>query len=150
MSLEPKHWSWWFLRYWQFDKWYHSGYLLICLISWPLLISSKHDWYQLKGLFKGFWIPLRQWESLKNWWRYGQMKFVTNLLQDIDGNQRELMTKFIFLSFHHYSSSISSIPNDILWTSSLFLLFTLNSFFSCLIIFQNERHMQKHLKHIYS
>ena len=37
----------------------------------------------------------------------------------------EEVTKFIFLSFRHYSSSISSIPNDILWTSSSFLLFIL-------------------------
>ena len=37
----------------------------------------------------------------------------------------DMLTKFIFLSFRHYSSSISSIPNDVLWTSSSFLLFIL-------------------------
>jgi len=45
---------------------HYSSYQLICLISWPLLIASRHDWYQSKGLFKGFWEPLRPWESLKN------------------------------------------------------------------------------------
>jgi len=50
---------------------------LICLISQPLLIASRRDWYQSKGLLKGFKLALRPWESLKNWWRYGQMKFVT-------------------------------------------------------------------------
>jgi len=77
LSLEPKLRSWQFPRYWWFNKQYHSGYLLICLISWPLLIALRHDWYQSKGLFKVFWVPLRPWESSKNWWRYGQMKFVT-------------------------------------------------------------------------
>ena len=75
--LKEKLRSWQFLRYWWFNKWYYGGYQLICLISWPLLISSRHDWYQSKGLFKGFWVPLRLYESLKNWQRYGQMKFVT-------------------------------------------------------------------------
>jgi len=77
MSLKPKLRSWRFLRYWRFNKWYHGGYQLICLISRPILIASRCDWYQLKGLSKGFPSPLRPWESLKNWWRYGQMKFVT-------------------------------------------------------------------------
>jgi len=27
---------------------------------------TRRDWYQLKGLFKGFCVPLRPWESLKN------------------------------------------------------------------------------------
>ena len=67
---------WQFLRYWWFNKWYHGGYQLICLISRPILIASRHDWYRLKGLFKGFPSPLRLWESMKNWWRYGRMKFV--------------------------------------------------------------------------
>ena len=53
---------------------------MICLISRPLLITSRRDWYQLKGLLKGFKLALRPWESSKNWWRYGQMKFVTQLL----------------------------------------------------------------------
>ena len=74
---KAKHQLWWFLRYWQFNKQYYGGYQLICLISWPLLIALRHDWYQLKGLFKGFWVPLRLWELLKNWWRYGWMKFTT-------------------------------------------------------------------------
>jgi len=75
--LKAKHISWQFPRYWRFNKWYYSSYQLICLISWPLLIASRHDWYWSKGLFKGFWVPLRPWESSKNWWRYGWMKFVT-------------------------------------------------------------------------
>jgi len=80
LSLELKLRSWWFLRYWQFNKQYHGGYQLICLISWPILITSRHDWYQSKGLFKGFREPLRPWELSKNWWRYGQIKFVTQLI----------------------------------------------------------------------
>ena len=80
LSLEPKHQSWQFLRYWWFNKWYHGGYLLICLISRPLLIASRRDWYWLKGLFKGFQEPLGPCELLKNWWRYGWMKFVTQLV----------------------------------------------------------------------
>ena len=50
---------------------------MICLISWPLLIASRRDWYQSKGLLKGFKLALRPWEFSKNWWRYDQMKFVT-------------------------------------------------------------------------
>jgi len=41
------------------------------------LIASRRDWYQSKGLLKGFKLALRPWESSKNWWRYDQMKFVT-------------------------------------------------------------------------
>ena len=75
--LKVKLRSWRFQRYWQFNKWYHGGYQLICLISQPLLIALRRNWYLSKGLFKGFRVPLRLWESSKNWWRYGQMKFVT-------------------------------------------------------------------------
>ena len=74
--LKAKLRSWQFLRYWQFNKWYHSSYQLIYLISWLLLIASRRDWYWSKGLFKGFWVLLRPCELSKNWWRYGQMKFV--------------------------------------------------------------------------
>jgi len=42
------------------------------------LIASRHDWYLSKGLFKGFKLALRPWESSKNWWRYDRMKFVTD------------------------------------------------------------------------
>jgi len=76
--LKAKLRSWRFPRYWQFNKRYHGGYQLICLISWPLLIASGRDWYRSKGLLKGFKLALRPWESSKNWWRYGQMKFVTD------------------------------------------------------------------------
>jgi len=76
--LKPKHKSWWCLRYLQFNKRYHGGYQLICLISRPFLITLRCNWYRLKGLFKGFWEPLRLWELLKNWWRHDQMKFVTS------------------------------------------------------------------------
>jgi len=65
--------NWWRYGWMKFV----TGYLLICSISWPILIALRCDWYQLKGLFKSFWVPLRLWESLKNWWRYGWMKFVT-------------------------------------------------------------------------
>ena len=57
-----------------------TGYQLICLISQPLLIALRHDWYRLKGLSKGFELALRPWESSKNWWRYDQMKFVTDCI----------------------------------------------------------------------
>jgi len=50
---------------------------LICLISQPLLIALRCDWYLSKGLLKGFKLFLRPWELSKNWWRYGRMKFVT-------------------------------------------------------------------------
>jgi len=50
---------------------------MICLISWPLLIASRRDWYRSKGLLKGFKLVLRPWESSKNWRRYDQMKFIT-------------------------------------------------------------------------
>jgi len=75
--LKSKLISWRFPRYWRFNKQYHGGYQLICLISWPILIASRRDWYRSKGLFKGFKLVLRPWESSKNWWRYGRMKFVT-------------------------------------------------------------------------
>ena len=74
--LKAKHQLWQFLRYRWFNKWYHSDYLLICLISWSSLIVLRCDWYWSKVLFKGFWVPLRLWELSKNWWRYGQIKFV--------------------------------------------------------------------------
>jgi len=41
------------------------------------LIASRRDWHRSKGLFKGFKLALRPWESSKIWWRYDQMKFVT-------------------------------------------------------------------------
>ena len=34
--LKAKLRSWRFPRYWRFNKWYHGGYQLICLISRPL------------------------------------------------------------------------------------------------------------------
>ena len=40
---------------------------MICLISWPILIFSRCDWHRLKGLFKGFQVLLRLWESSKIW-----------------------------------------------------------------------------------
>jgi len=58
--------------------------------------------------------------------------------------------KVYSLFFCYYSFISNCILNDVLWTSPSFLLFILNSFFSCLIMFQNERHMQKHLKNVYS
>jgi len=55
------------------------SYQLICLISQPLLIALRRDWYRSKSLLQGFKLVLRAWESLKNWWRYDQMKFMTLL-----------------------------------------------------------------------
>jgi len=64
------------------------------------VIASRHDWYRLKGLLKGFKLALRPWESSKNWWRYGRMKFVTPL-QSVDGvcfyvDQKELTLELLF------------------------------------------------------
>jgi len=89
--LKAKHQLWQFLRYQWFNKQYYSGYLLIYLISWPLLIALKHDWYWLKGLFKGFCVPLRLWELLKNWWRYGQIKLVIQWLLYGEGTASNLL-----------------------------------------------------------
>ena len=58
LSLEPKHQSWQFLRYWWFNKWYHGGYLLICLISWPILIASRCDWHWSKRSFQGLAVAI--------------------------------------------------------------------------------------------
>jgi len=109
LSLEPKLRSWQFPRYWWFNKQYHGGYQLICLISRPLLIALRCDWYRLKGLFKGFKLVLRPWESLKNWWRYDQMKFVTNIVSRV-GRMRKERT-----SWH---LSLSSLPLE-LWNAKL-------------------------------
>jgi len=83
--------SWRFLRYWQFNKQYHSSYQLICLISRPLLIALRCDWYRSKDLLKGFKLALRPWESSKNWWRYGWIKFVTSLLLLFSASQPFLL-----------------------------------------------------------
>jgi len=89
--LKPKLRSWRFPRYWQFNKRYYSGYQLICLISRPILIASRCDWYRSKGLLKGFKLALRPWESSKNWWRYGWMKFVTSSLLLFSASQPFLL-----------------------------------------------------------
>jgi len=69
---------------------------LICLISRPLLITLRHDWHRSKGLLKGFKLALRPWESLKNWWRYGQMKFVTDLkYQMVRRRTKKLTERFV-------------------------------------------------------
>jgi len=86
--LKAKLILWQFPRYWWFNKWYHGGYQLICLISRQLLIASRRDWYQSKGLPKGFKLALRPWESSKNWWRYDQIKFVTTMSQTVVGREQ--------------------------------------------------------------
>ena len=58
MSLEPKLRLWRFPRYWQFNKRYHGGYQLICLISWPILISSRRDWYRSKRSLQGLSVAI--------------------------------------------------------------------------------------------
>ena len=109
--LKPKLRSWRFPRYWWFNKRYHGGYQLICLISRPILVASRRDWYRSKGLLKGFKLALRPWESSKNWWRYGRMKFVT-LWHSVLGN----------LSIIISSSSQCSL---LLYCYRLFLLLSL-------------------------
>jgi len=89
---------WRFPRYWRFNKQYHGGYQLICLISRPILITSRRDWYRLKGLLKGFTLDLRPWESSKNWWRYGRMKFVTPPQDNIVNNTQPSLLNEIPLS----------------------------------------------------
>ena len=69
---------------------------MICLISRPLLITLRRDWHRSKGLLKGFKLALRPWESLKNWWRYGQMKFVTDLkYQMVRRRTKKLTERFV-------------------------------------------------------
>jgi len=91
--LKQKLRSWRFPRYWRFNKRYHGGYQLICLISRPILIALRRDWYRSKGFLKGFKLALRPWESSKNWWRYGWMKFVTKGAQRPDLQQCKLPAK---------------------------------------------------------
>jgi len=105
--LKEKHRSWQFPRYWWFNKWYYSGYQLICLISRPLLIASRCDWYWLKGLFKGFQVLLRLLESLKIWWRYGWMKFVMLLLLFLIIVDQFWCAPILS---HHWSSDVVAIP----------------------------------------
>ena len=105
LSLEPKLIFWWFPRYWWFNKWYYGGYQLICLISWPLLIAMRHDWYQSKGLLKSFKLALRLWKSLKNWWRYDQMKFVTFILFYQTLLCLHCAEQFVQLFIHHHRFS---------------------------------------------
>jgi len=74
LSLEPELRSWRFPRYWWFNKWYHGGYQLICLISWPLLIASRRDWYRSKGLLRALsWL----WDHGNRQRISRDMKFVT-------------------------------------------------------------------------
>jgi len=87
--LKAKLILWQFPRYWRFNKQYHGGYQLICLISRPLLISLRRDWYRSKGLLKGFKLALRPWESSKNWWRYDRIKFVTYSMRSISKDSKE-------------------------------------------------------------
>ena len=56
--LKAKLRSWRFLRYWRFNKRYHGGYQLICLISWPILISSRRDWYRSKRSLQGLSVAI--------------------------------------------------------------------------------------------
>ena len=111
MSLEPNLRLWQFPRYWWFNKWYHGGYQLICLISRPILIASRHDWYRSKGLFKGFPQPLRLWESLKNWWRYGWIKFVTYSLHLKHSTTITSCLLIILSSTPHYITLLFNTSN---------------------------------------
>jgi len=109
--LKAKLRSWRFPRYWQFNKRYHGGYQLICLISRPILIASRHDWYQSKGLLEGFKLALRPWESLKNWWRYGQMKFVTPFVKSY--SEESVLLLVLGQSQGCYSKSRWHLSSDI-------------------------------------
>jgi len=53
------------------------------------LIASRRDQHQSKGLLKGFKLALRPWESLNIWWRYDQMKFVTNSSEFINSTMNK-------------------------------------------------------------
>ena len=110
--LKAKLRSWRFPRYWWFNKRYHGGYQLICLISRPILIASRRDWYLSKGLLKGFKLALRQWELSKNWWRYGRMKFVTQCLL-VSAQLWDISGIFWILICYHICLVINS-----LWSSS--------------------------------
>jgi len=65
MSLELKHQSWWFPRYWQFNKQYHGGYLLICLIFWPIFITLRCDWHLIKRSFQGLSVAISTMRIIK-------------------------------------------------------------------------------------
>jgi len=56
------------------------------------LIASRRDWHRSKGLLKGFKLVLRPWESSNIWWRYDQMKFVTNCISSIENLTRTLLS----------------------------------------------------------
>ena len=82
---------------------------MICLISQPLLIASRRDWHRSKGLFKGFKLVLRPWESSKNWQRYDQMKFVTEFSLSIAEQRAVGLILAWSLAFLHIS--IFLLPN---------------------------------------
>jgi len=133
--LKAKLRSWWFPRYWRFNKWYHSGCQLICLISRPLLIASGHDWYRSKGLLKGFKLALRPWESSKNWWRYGRMKFVTPTMPQYTSQRwyPDFVEEHMYLWWAIGSSSVwvlFSDCHDLAKQLSYYLYFFLFLFFS--------------------
>jgi len=109
LSLEPKLRSWRFPRYWWFNKQYYGGYQLIYLISRPLLIALRYDWYRSKGLFKGFQVPLRPWESSKNWWRYGWMKFVI-VFYWVETHSSSVCNPIVNCSFYICQGMLQSIP----------------------------------------
>ena len=87
---------------------------MICLISRPLLIALRCDWYQSKGHFKGFKLVLRLWELSKIWWRYDQMKFVTqitaNLTSTLCGEKGQQKEDGARLSSHKPVDSEKWIP----------------------------------------
>ena len=94
---------------------YYSGYQLICLI----LIVLRHDWHQSKGLFKGFPYPLRLWESSKNWWRYGQMKFVIFLLSLFS----LLLATLVLPTFRPHCLFLLPLPSLVFYLDYLLFLF---------------------------
>ena len=61
------------------------------------MIALRCDWHRSKGLLKGFKLALRPWKSSKNWWRYDQMKFVTEYIEQIDTVVSEIKEIDLFL-----------------------------------------------------
>ena len=95
--LKAKLRLWWFPRYWRFNKRYHGGYQLICLISRPLLIASRRDWYRSKGFLRAF---RSHWDR-ENWWRIDGDMAEWSLWQEVSHMSKALIKRSLGSLFSH-------------------------------------------------
>jgi len=58
----------------------------------------------LKGFYKGFKLALRPWELSKNWWRYDQMKFVTDSVYYLYMKSNPNLSSYPVLPYESLSS----------------------------------------------